>query len=562
MFARAATLAALALAALPGIAAAAPGDFDSSFGGDGVAGFQSPLLGAAVQPDGKLVAGGSVGSELVVVRFGADGSLDSSFGGPSGFRSSVGSVARGVAIQPDGKIVVAGTSGSGLLALRLNPNGTPDGSFSGDGFAFALSGSQGAQGLAVALQGGKVVVAGSAAIPSGGRAGFPGVAVARFNANGSPDASFGSGGARIYDFGRNSFANGVAIDSAGRIVLGGSQRDGLQATNVLAARLAPDGELDPSFGGNVGVPGLFVRDYARSAGFAAAFDVEVDAAGRVVLAGAASNGSSDPEGADAIAVRLTTGGAPDSSFSGDGIAYLPATTDKDSFSGDPFPGAYGLALGGNDIVLAGYLDQLGSKRLAVWALRADGTSDGGFGSGGRSLGPTGQFSALAIGSGGDLFGVGDTASPFGGSSGLAAKLSGVGPPVVPGPPPAGPPPPGPDPGPGPGPALCLGEEVTLPGTADGDVLRGTPGRDVIAGFGGVDRVIAKGGNDIVCGGSGNDTLLGNAGKDRIFGALGADELFGGAAADLLLGGLGADLLRGGRGLDTVKGGAGNDDSRQ
>ena len=415
MLVRAAIAAALVLAALPGAALAAPGDLDTSFGGDGIAELDftdSPLQGAVVQPDGKLVAVGRQGSSLIVVRFGTGGELDPGFATSGVFTGGTGTSARGVALQPDGKIVVAGTSGAGMLALRLNPNGTPDGSFSGDGVATAVPGPA-PQGRAVALQGGKIVVAGSARMPTGDA--YDRVAVARFNSDGSIDGSFGDGGARIYGFGKLTFANGVAIDGDSRIVLAGSQRDNLQTTNVLAARLLPNGNLDPTFSstpgviGYVGIPGLFVKDYARNAGYAAAFDVTIDSNNRPVLGGAATNGTAEPQGSDAIAVRLTTAGTPDGSFSGDGIAYLPATSAKDQFNKqEPFPGAAGVVLGGNDIILAGYFDDLGQKQLAVWALTGSGELDPAFGEGGRAVDTTGQHRAFAIAANGDLFGAGDS----------------------------------------------------------------------------------------------------------------------------------------------------------
>ncbi len=194
----------------------------------------------------------------------------------------------------------------------------------------------------------------------------------------------------MQDFGRLSIANSVAL-AGQKIVVGGQQRNDLQTTNVLAARFNANGSPDGSFGGNAGLPGLFVQQYARGAAYSAAFEVGVDSAGRVVLAGAATNGSADPEGADAIVVRLRGNGTPDPAFSGDGIAYLPATTDKDQFTKqEPFPGASGMALVGNRVILGGYFDSLAQKQLAVWALQENGALNGSFGTGGRTVTAAGQ----------------------------------------------------------------------------------------------------------------------------------------------------------------------------
>jgi uncharacterized delta-60 repeat protein len=551
-----AAAAAAALCLLAARAWAAPGDLDRSFSGDGIAqlGSDTRLFGAVAQPDGKLVAVGDQGNltgtpQALVVRFTTGGALDPSFSGDGVFTGAPATIARSVAMQGT-KVVVAGslTSG-GMLALRLNPNGSADGSFSGDGVVTALEAEE-AEGRAVAVQGDKLLVGGGARLAADG---FERLALARFNPNGSPDASFG-GGTRLYaDFGRRSFANAITVDSANRILVAGSSSHDLQTTNLITARLRPDGDQDPSFGGNVGVPGLFARDYAKQAGFAAAYEVAVDSRGRPVLGGAAINGSSDPEGSDAIAVRLTAGGAPDGSFSDDGVAYLPATSDKNQYSQtEPFPGARGLVLAGSRIVLGGYFDQLTQRHLALWALTESGAPVPGFGTGGRVTTLVAEGALLtdiALAPSGRIYGVGATASLFDPPTGLAAAYAGF--------PVSGP--------------RCLGAASTIVGTAARDVLRGTGRRDVIVGLGGPDRIASLGGNDLACGGGGNDRInlgagndrgSGGGGRDVINGGGGRDRLFGNAGVDRLLGGAGRDFLRGGGGRDILNGGPGRNNIRQ
>lgn len=584
MLARLALAATAAFFLLSAVATAAPGDLDSSFDGDGVAQFPSAgrLLGAAVQPDGKLVAVGEQAGSMLVVRFTAGGQPDQTFNGSGAFVGPPGQ-ARGVAIQADGKIVVAAYNGS-MVAMRLKPDGTPDSNFSGDGIATVL-GDQDGHGLAVALQAGKVVVAGSARPPlaDGDR-----VAVARFNADGSLDTGFGPGGARVYGFGRFSFANAVAIDGDNKIALAGSQNVTGQAPAVLAARLYADGSQDATFAANpqaagyTSVPGLFALQLAKEAGYSAAFDVAIDAGNRVLLGGSATVAT---EGSDAIAVRLTSAGAPDTSFSGDGVAYLQASEDKDQYSKpEPYPGAYGIVLGGNDVLLGGYHDVFGQKQLAVWALKGNGTPDTGFGSGGHSYRPfgasqSGELNALAIAADGSLFGAGDVGGLFGGpTGGLAAKYVGVGPPVSPLPTPA--PNPNPNPNPEPTPPQCFGKVATIVRDGAADTVRGTSGRDVIVSRAGDDVIRTLGGNDLVCPGAGNDQVFAGDGNDRVQGASGLDRLYGqggndelagqgnrdrlygGAGRDRLIGGTGDDLLIGGPSLDQLVGGPGDDSSRQ
>ena len=600
-----------------GHAWAAPGDLNNSFGGDGIADMTltgSRLLGATTQTDGKLVAVGEVDASdgtprLLVARFDPNGALDSTFDGDGVFLGPNAASAKGVAIQPDGKIVVAGALRNGtfptaMLVMRLTSAGAPDTAFSGDGIDTTLAAQAGAGLGAVVQPDGKILVGGSARLANSGD-GSSRPAVGRWNSNGTPDGSFGSGGTAVFDFGRLSLANAIGLDGSGRIVIAGQQQNapGLP-TAVLAARLNSNGTPDSSFAGNssargyTGVPGLFALELTRQAGFSAAFDLAIQTDGRIVLAGVATDGDpSSPAGSDALVARLNTNGTLDTSFDGDGVAYRPATANKDTFNKfEPFPGAYGIALGGSDILIGGFFDNFGLQELAVWALRPDGSSDPAFGSGGQVITSRGnsraQLNDVTVGSSGILYGVGESPNT-GNITGLAASYAGTGPPPSPpsppNPPPPNPPPPNPPP-PNPPPNLtCMGEAVTIAGTSGANTLRGTAGADVIAGLGSDDKIIGGGGADLVCAGAGDDqvflqggrdkasggagadvlsgadgadTLLGNAGADRLLGGAGPDELFGGAGPDELFGGAAADLLRGGRGTDELVGGPGDDDTRQ
>ncbi|HEX2296511.1 MAG TPA: calcium-binding protein [Actinomycetota bacterium] len=107
---------------------------------------------------------------------------------------------------------------------------------------------------------------------------------------------------------------------------------------------------------------------------------------------------------------------------------------------------------------------------------------------------------------------------------------------------------------------CLGERVTITGTAEADRLRGTRGPDVIAGLGGDDVIVGHDGDDRICGGAGGDEIEGRYGDDLVDGGDGADQAHGGPGSDLLLGRDGNDRLIGGDGDsgDTLVGGSGGD----
>ena len=116
---------------------AAPGDLDPSFGSGGrvLTNFTSDFdlaAAVAIQPDGKIVATGSIEFEnrFALARYEPDGTLDSSFDGDGKVITSFTSdhdSAQDVAIQEDGKIVAAGTAGGAGFALaRYEDDGALD----------------------------------------------------------------------------------------------------------------------------------------------------------------------------------------------------------------------------------------------------------------------------------------------------------------------------------------------------------------------------------------------------------------------------------------------------
>jgi len=184
----------------------------------------------AVQGDGKILAAGSTtmggGFQAVIMRYTATGQLDPGFG--TGGVVVVPEVvlgaseARALRIQPDGKILVggwAGWSGSGFLVLRLDAAGVPDPSFGTGGAATIAVSPFYAEAAALALQtDGRIVAAGRSLSPAGYE-----FALARLEADGARDTSFGTGGTVVTSTGTdlNEDANGLALQADGRIVAGG-----------------------------------------------------------------------------------------------------------------------------------------------------------------------------------------------------------------------------------------------------------------------------------------------------------------------------------------------------
>ncbi len=239
------------------------------------------------------------------------GGLDPSFGGGAGFVTATWTnVARALAVQADGKLLVLG---SDHLARYL-PDGTLDMSFASGGVAdvkFGTGIEVEAQDVAVASDG-RILVGGYVSQTFSGRSDF---ALARYLADGTLDATFGTGGVATTDFfGSTDRANRVLLQPDGKIVLAGHAAVVLGENDFAVARYLADGQLDPSFGSG----GVATANIAGATDLASAAALQAD--GAIVLTGrVAATGGADP---DVGLVRFDAGGQLDPSFDGDGIVRI------------------------------------------------------------------------------------------------------------------------------------------------------------------------------------------------------------------------------------------------
>lgn len=231
-----------------------------------------------LQPDGKLVASGAVNtvSDFGLARYHADGALDTSFGTGGRVVTDFGGFdqAYDLILQPDGKLVAGGAAAGRFALARYNPDGTLDASFGAAGVVTTdLPGDFEAVNALVRLPDGKLVVAGSAS-PSGSSD----FVVARYNGDGTLDTSFGTGGFTTTDFsGGIDFASSLVLRSDGKLVVAG----GISFDFGLA-RYDADGALDASFG----TGGFVTTDFAVDSDSALALVAQSD--GRLVAAGLVS----------------------------------------------------------------------------------------------------------------------------------------------------------------------------------------------------------------------------------------------------------------------------------
>lgn len=268
------------------------GALDTSFGTSGrvttdfLTG-QDSANALVIQPDGKIVAAGTVfmtdHNVFGLARYNTNGTPDLSFGiggkvttNVSGFTNRL----NGLALQSDGKLVAAGTINGGSFGIvRYNVNGTVDTTFGTAGtvtYNFnAFFGSDQAQAVLIQPDG-KIVVAGDAS--------FIDFALARFNANGSVDASFGTNGQVLTDFGMYESINSIARQADGKLVVAGT-RDNSSNVSFALARYNTNGTLDTTFGLNGKLTtdfGDFSNDRARA--------VVVQTDGKIVAGGTSGPG--------------------------------------------------------------------------------------------------------------------------------------------------------------------------------------------------------------------------------------------------------------------------------
>ena len=266
---------ACAVLALPSAALAQPGSLDTSFSGDGRAttDFSPGAICAAVaiQADGKIVVGGtsawnSRNPMFALVRYNADGTLDTTFGGDgrvtTDFTPTEDGV-YGVAIQADGKIVASGDAGvrstdSRFAVARYNADGTLDTSFGGDGKVTTefTPRDDPVAGLVIQTDG-KILLSGGA----GWNSFNPRIALARFNSDGTLDTTFGGDGRVTTDVTKgDEYANAVAVQADGKIVAGGFAPQAGSGSFALV-RYASDGSPDPTFSGD----GIVLTNFTRRA---------------------------------------------------------------------------------------------------------------------------------------------------------------------------------------------------------------------------------------------------------------------------------------------------------
>ncbi len=258
-------------------------------------------LAGALQTDGKIVVVGlSVdggGSQyFATVRYNSDGSVDTAFGTGGKISTPIDGnqgLANAVTIQTDGKILVTGNhvnSGkSDLAVVRFNTDGSLDNGFGTNGIVNMAGGSFGGFPEAIAVQSnGKIILGGYYyTIANYTDTDF---FVKRLNSDGTVDTSFGTAGETITVIGASHdrvFA--MALQPTGKIVVVGDYMDPNPPyySNIAFVQYTSGGSLDTTFGDS-GIVTMSVGPGSDSP-----VDVGLQSDGKIVLAGDSYNGSNN-----------------------------------------------------------------------------------------------------------------------------------------------------------------------------------------------------------------------------------------------------------------------------
>lgn len=322
----------------------ADGSPDSAFGMNGIVTTDVSYPGdenaTAVKIDssGRIVAAGyanngGTGYDFVIARYGTDGNLDNTFGTNGIVTTDVGLSSSdriySLAIDSNGKIVVAGYADIAAVVARYNTNGTLDYTFGTNGITTTAPASGIPYFIALAIQpDGKIVAAGSTVNND--------FTAMRFNADGTPDHTFGTNGAATIDIASGiDSATALALQSDGRIVVAGRTVDVINGISSVAhIRFSSNGALDSTFGTN----GITVTAIDTVSAIAVQSD------GKIVSAGSTYNAFT---GNDFVVTRFNTDGSLDSTFGLNGIVTADSGSSTDVL--------FSIAIqADNKIVAAGY----------------------------------------------------------------------------------------------------------------------------------------------------------------------------------------------------------------
>ena len=327
------------------------------------------------------------------------GSLDLQFGNDGTVMAPVTTTTEhgyAMAVQGDGKILVAGyreTGGNQDFAVaRYNADGSLDNSFGSNGVALIDGGTSSDAAWSMTLQAdGKILLGGSVYNQNSTVDDF---ALVRLNTDGTPDATFGTNGVVTTDIDLNwDNAYEILVLDDGKILLGGDGYiTGRRCATIV--RYNTDGSVDTDFG-FLGVAHFCVgQEDARTR------DIALQSDGKIVVAGYFSEGMDD----HAFVARFNPEGTVDTFFGLNGYASLDIGGREDRL--------FSVVVLEDDKILAGGYTRdegLMENDYLFVKYQSDGTLDTDFGSNGIMMfnfGANDQTRDMAILSDGKILSAG------------------------------------------------------------------------------------------------------------------------------------------------------------
>ncbi|HET6545143.1 MAG TPA: hypothetical protein VFG55_00170 [Rhodanobacteraceae bacterium] len=325
----------------------------------------------------------------------ADGDLDPTFGtGGYTLTGITGATFQNPpkpVVLPDGRILVCsviddGQSGQDFFVARLDADGALDTNFDFDGRVTIDFDSRADSCSAIAAQAdGKILLAGSSEDSATSNSDF---AIARLNADGSLDPTFGAGTGKTlvpFDVGGSDvdIGDAITVQPDGKILVAGWANTDTNGDDFALVRLLPDGTRDTTFNstGRVTV-GFDLVDSANRTDQADA--VMIDPNGHILLGGIAEANAAG--GFDFALVRLLSNGQLDTNFSADGRATIAF----DFGASDSDVSYQSILQRDGKIVMIGAADTgSGDSNFdaAIARLLPDGSPDPAFGIGGKVVVP-------------------------------------------------------------------------------------------------------------------------------------------------------------------------------
>lgn len=306
-----------------------------------------------------------------ILAFSQAGKLDSTFGVNGIVTTDFGTLMDMVTTmvrQSDGKIILGGSSnrkiGERAFALaRYNANGSPDNTFDSDGKLTLLIGTDDAANSMTLQTDGKIVLAGGSFNGT-----YADVAVLRFKTNGTLDSSFNKVGYITTAIGtRTEYARAVAIQTDGKIVTGGAYNDNTEF-NFLLTRYNSNGKLDSSFSSD----GIVTLNIGSGNDIINSLVLQPD--GKILVTGTLSFGGG---ASDFVVARFNIDGTLDDSF-----GSIGKTITSINPIGEDYPTTILLQSDGK-IIVVGNTDSSTEQHIAMVRYNKDGSLDPTFSSDGK-----------------------------------------------------------------------------------------------------------------------------------------------------------------------------------